>query len=287
MRRVHALLLALLHASFAVAAQAAPPARVVSLNLCTDQLVLELLPRERIVMLSTIAADPMVSRHAAEAEGIPRYDGRVETLLQAAPDLVLAGTLAAREGSAVLARLGYRVEMLEMPETIEGSMAMISRVGQLLGEEDAARALRAQVEARLARVRAATRGTPAPLALVYLPNGVSPGTGTLRDELLAIAGWRNLAALHGIMGHGTITLEQVVSARPDLVLFDTVDLAHASLARQTLSHPALAGRISARAVPSALWMCGGAQVAEAAEYLYGLHTASDAGEPALSPPAHD
>jgi iron complex transport system substrate-binding protein len=277
MRRLAALLLALL----AVAAQAAPAARVVSLNLCTDQLVLELLPRERIAMLSTIAADPMVSRHAAEAEGIPRYDGRVESLLQAAPDLVLAGTLAAREGSAVLARLGYRVEMLEMPETIDGSLAMISQVGRLLGEESAARALRAQVEARLARVRAGAGGRPAPLALVYLPNGISPGAGTLRNELLAISGWRNLAALRGIEGHGTITLEEVVLARPELVLFDSVDLAHASLARQTLTHPALAGRVNARAVPSALWMCGGAQVAEAAEFLYALHVAPDA-KPAWS-----
>jgi iron complex transport system substrate-binding protein len=40
---------------------------VVSLNLCTDQLLLELLPRERIAMLSTIAADPLVSRHAPRA----------------------------------------------------------------------------------------------------------------------------------------------------------------------------------------------------------------------------
>jgi iron complex transport system substrate-binding protein len=107
---------------------------------------------------------------------------------------------------------------------------------------------------------------------VYLPNGISPGRGTLRDELLAFAGWRNLAAERGVEGHATITLEEVLQARPDIVLYDGVDLEHASLARQSLTHPALTGRIATRPVPSTLWICGGAQVGEAAEYLSNLRS---------------
>jgi iron complex transport system substrate-binding protein len=248
-----------------------PPRRVISLNLCTDSLVLALLPPERVVMLSNIAADPLVSPVAAQAQAFPRYDGRVETLLRAAPDLVLAGAFAARDGIAVLARLGYRVEVLDLPETIPGSLALIERVGALLGAQPAAATLRARTERRLDAVRAHQPAGALPLALVYLPNGLSPGRDTLKDELLRIAGWRNLAAERGISGFGTVTLESIVRDAPDLLLYDTVDLAHASLSRQTLLHPALGGRIRAHAVPSSLWMCGGPEMADAAELLDSLH----------------
>ncbi|HQY71814.1 MAG TPA: hypothetical protein PLW13_15400, partial [Pseudomonadales bacterium] len=56
------------------------PQRVVSLNLCTDQILLALLPRERIAMLSQLAADRTLSSAAARAEGIARFDGSVERI---------------------------------------------------------------------------------------------------------------------------------------------------------------------------------------------------------------
>ena len=70
------------------------PQRIVSLNLCTDQLVLELVERPRIAMLSQLATDPLLSWRAAEARGVARFDGSVEAVMGLAPDLVLAGSLA-------------------------------------------------------------------------------------------------------------------------------------------------------------------------------------------------
>ena len=49
----------------ALAARAAPAQRIVSLNLCTDQLLLLLVPRERIVMLSSGTRAPSVRRSRA------------------------------------------------------------------------------------------------------------------------------------------------------------------------------------------------------------------------------
>jgi len=264
---------------------AAPqPTRIVSLNLCTDQVLLALAPRERIAMLSNIAADPLVSWQAREVGALPRFDGSVESVVRLDPDIVLAGTLASRDSVPVLQRLGYRVEMLEMPESIEASLEFIVRTGELIGEAAAARRLRASTMQRLEAVRARWRDTAPLPALVYLPAGISPGAGTLKSELLELSGWENLAALRGIVGYGTLPLEDLVRTPPRLLLFDAVDLAHASLSQQLLHHPVLRERIPARAVPSGLWICGGPQIAEAAELLGRLRAEQpaddcDAGSP--------
>ena len=151
--------------------------------------------------------------------------------------------------------------------------------------EPAARALRERTEARLQSVKElAAAQEVAPLALIYLPNGLSPGGGTLKDELLRLAGFRNLTAEQGIRDYGTIGLETLLAHRPALVVLDAVDLEHTSLAQQLLRHPALtaAGTIPTARMPTPLWICGGPQIAEAAEVLLELHVnRRDARLPAL------
>lgn len=274
--RSHALLLAsalLMLLAPAARAAPAPAQRIVSLNLCTDQLVLRLVPPERIAMLSQLASDPQLSMEAHRAHGIARFDGSVESVLKKSPDLVLAGSMASLGTTRVLQRLGYRVETQDMPESIDDALAFIENTATLVGEPTAGRALRQATQARLAAVRARARFTFHPLAVVYLPNGLTPGTGTLKHELIELAGWRNLAAARGISGYGTLSLEELLSQAPALVLFDSVDLEHASMSQQLLHHPAIDGRFDSRQMPTRTWICGGPQIAEAAEMLYRFRNA--------------
>ncbi len=47
------------------------PSRIVSLNLCADELVLRLADREQIAAVTYLASDPRGSTVAAEATGVP------------------------------------------------------------------------------------------------------------------------------------------------------------------------------------------------------------------------
>src|SRR5262249_10027333 len=73
-----------------VPAQAAPQ-RIVSMNLCTDQLALMLVDRSRIVSISFLGADPAESPLAAMAKGVPINHGLAEEVIAQKPDLVLTG----------------------------------------------------------------------------------------------------------------------------------------------------------------------------------------------------
>jgi iron complex transport system substrate-binding protein len=117
--RLGATFVALISAGFLLAVPArgetsAPvaPTRVVSMNLCTDQLALALADPAQIVSLSHFATDPNMSVRWKQAEEYPLNYGRAEEISFLHPDLVLADTWSNPDTIAMLKTLGMRVEQL-------------------------------------------------------------------------------------------------------------------------------------------------------------------------------
>ena len=67
-----------------------PPTRVVSINLCSDQLLLMLARPGQIASVSRLALEPNSSYMASEAARYPVNDAKLEQLLLLEPDLILA-----------------------------------------------------------------------------------------------------------------------------------------------------------------------------------------------------
>ena len=67
------------------------PARIVSLDLCTDQLLVELVDRSRIAAVTHLLGDVSVSAIPEKARGLRITHGGAEDVLRTDPDLVLAG----------------------------------------------------------------------------------------------------------------------------------------------------------------------------------------------------
>src|SRR3546814_9604599 len=78
------------------------------MNVCTDQLVMQIARPERIVSLSFLSRDPQVSAMAAEAVVFPVNHGLAEEILPLRPDLVVAGSYTTRPTVHLLRRLGAR-----------------------------------------------------------------------------------------------------------------------------------------------------------------------------------
>jgi iron complex transport system substrate-binding protein len=231
----------------------AGPQRVVSVNLCTDQLAMLVAAPGQLVSVSHVASDPQSSAMAEEALAFPANRGTAEDVFLLRPDLVLASTWTAPATLSMLRRLGVRVETVAPATTIEEARAALLQVGALLGRADRAAALLAEFDAALAGVP----DVPATLGVVTAANSFSSGTGTLADAIFRAAGLRNLAAERGITGMARLPLEVVVTAAPDLVATGGGGQGPA-LARESLAHPALAAlRERAAAVPAdARWICG-------------------------------
>lgn len=70
----------------------ATPQRVVSLNLCTDQLAISMLPEKRLKGVSFNADDAALSLVARAAARYPAFKGSIEEMANSQPDMVLMGT---------------------------------------------------------------------------------------------------------------------------------------------------------------------------------------------------
>lgn len=257
-------LLALLLACAPAAGQAAP-SRIVSLNLCTDQLLVRLADPGRIAALTTLARDPALSVVAAEAARLPATDGGAEAVLALHPDLVLAGSYGARPTLRLLKARGVPVVELPPAEDWPAIEAQTLAVARLIGAEGKGRALVEAMNRRLAVLAARPRSDR--LAVIWQAGGFTPGAGSLADRVLAAAGLRNLAAEQGIAGYGYLSLERLVAAAPRLLILDTPPPGRPSLSQRLAAHPALARLGRPVAIDQALWSCGGPWTVEAAEIL--------------------
>ena len=242
-------------ALWAGAAVAAPPERVVSMNLCTDQLAMLLAAPGQLVSVSHMALDPLSSAMVDEAQGYPINRGGAEQIYLMRPDLVLAGTYTSRAAVDLLRGLGVTVVEFPPVDTLADVTLQMRQIGAALGRPAQAEAMAQAFEAELAQMHLS--GDPATAAMYY-PNGYTSGAGTLSNEILEITGFRNIGAEAGLTGGGILPLERLVMAAPDVIVTST-PYPGASRSEEILAHPALAAirRDAARAkVSDADWVCG-------------------------------
>lgn len=250
-------------------ALAAKPTRIVSINLCTDQLLLDLVPRERIAALSRLAADRDVSAVADQLTGIKLVYGGAEEVIGNRPDLVLASPFSATPTVSLLTRLGYRVELVPFATDFDGIRRVVRQVASAVGEVERGEEVVAAFDRAVAPSDEAGAGAQ-PEALVYQVNGLVSGTGSLADAALAAAGLRNQATRRALGSGARLALENIVVMPPDLVVLAQGMHTYRTVVSDNLRHPALA-RVMARTagleLPMPLWLCGTPKVAAAVQLL--------------------
>jgi iron complex transport system substrate-binding protein len=250
------------------AAAAEPPQRIVSLNLCVDAIVLDLVPRERIRGVSLVSADPNVSAIADRVRGLTLTRGGAEDVLALDPDLVLAGEYTTTATVDLLRRLGRRVEVVPLATDLDGIRAAIRQIASAVGEEQRGVALIAAFDARLAGAR--PQDAKRPTALLYQMSGLASTPGSLADALFAAAGLQNKSALLNVGRGGSVALESLVEDPPDLMALGQDPSVYRTLMADNLRHPALSRLLASRAhvnLPMPLWLCGTPRVTEAATLL--------------------
>ncbi|MBI1213199.1 MAG: ABC transporter substrate-binding protein [Alphaproteobacteria bacterium] len=244
----------------------AKPQRVVSTNVCADQLALLLAP-ERVVSVSFNAPDPAISNFAEQAKGIPTNAARAEEIVLLKPDLILGDVYEGARVTRFAEVSGIPVQLVGAGSSIADVRQIIRDAAGALGEKARGEAAIAEMDARLSAI---PRDPRVVRALVYEPSGITSGKGTLTDELLRAAGLKNVAPelMHG--SYGAVPLEMVIETAPDLLVLDDSYNGSQSIAQRLLHHPAfraLKGRTRVMSIPSRLWLCPGPWVAEAAERL--------------------
>lgn len=244
-------------ALWGVSAEAAPR-RVVSLNMCTDQLLLTLADPEQIASLSPLALDRDYSFLAGKAEGLALNSGRGESILMGGADLVLAGAYDSGAKRDLLTRQGIPVLVVPPWRDLAGGRAQIREVARRLGHPERGERLIAEIDEALARVRSLV--SPPRSILVYGRRGWVPEARSFVNEILAVMGFTLHQNRLGLEHGGLVRLESIMASPPDYALVGDTAQRALDQGSALFVHPALVRAIPPErrlSVPDALTICGG------------------------------
>jgi iron complex transport system substrate-binding protein len=265
-----ALLLTLLAPAVLSRVEAGPPQRVVSMNLCTDQLAMLVADDEQLISVSALAADPLNSAMADQAEQYPLNHGRAEEIHLLEPDLVIAGRFHAGPTVDMLRRLGIPVVVFDPANSLEDIRDNIARMGEVLGRPERAAAILRAFDQRLAMLKAPVLSPPR--AALYFPNGYTRGEQTLLGDIVRTAGFANIANDAGVKTGAHMPLERLVLAEPDVIITGSRHDGK-SRSENILQHPVLetAARWDrAHQLKTSDWVCGTPQALAAVERIGAL-----------------
>jgi iron complex transport system substrate-binding protein len=214
----------------------APPPRIASLNLTADEVLVEIVPLDRLVAVTAASDDVgtsnIVGRVPASVARFRKAD--LERLVALSPELVVVSEYTDPDFLYLLERSGLRYHRMEGLRGLAGNREAILRLGAAVGASAGAEKLVARYDAVLADLAQRLRGVARPRVL-YWASGMTAGGDTAIGSLIESAGARNVGAEIGVVGIGPVGAERAFVADPDVVLIGVWPGARASL----VEHPLL------------------------------------------------
>jgi iron complex transport system substrate-binding protein len=265
MRGIGAIVLLLLLTGQGMAAppSAPSPGRIMSLKICTDELLMDLAPPSHIASVTFLSRESAALKLWPQAARIPVNHNSAEEVLATKPDLVLTDSFTSPQMRRILAQSGARVVEVPPAENFEQIRAVTRLVGDAVGMRPRAEALIARMDATL-RDLAATRPSRDIRVMGWGGGGFVPGRATLFNAVLEAAGGVDIAA-----SDGYYDVEGLIAARPDVLAYGDDYIDTPSLRSDQNAHPVLLKLFGARRIvyPAALFNCGLPESAQAAKQL--------------------
>jgi len=197
----------------------APPARIASVTIASDEILLSLLEPERLIGVTTLAADPGISNVAARAALVPyRLTADPELLISLEPDLVIVASWTDQAVVQQLRDAGLTVFLMPAPVGLEPIAEAILLLGELVGEEAGAEALVAAMQEQIAAVGAAVAGVEPARVLFLTPGNYTSGMPSTIAEVIAAAGGIDIAAEAGASQYDPLGDEFILEQDPDVIL---------------------------------------------------------------------
>jgi iron complex transport system substrate-binding protein len=203
----------------------AAPERIVSLDLCSDWMLLKYASQSQVLAYSSL-----LYQYPADwvEQGLPVHNGSLEQITKLKPDLVISGEYNATLLRKRLKQLGFKVEVLPLPHDLDSIQQYSEQFMSIVQSE----------------VPEITFSPMNPLVkknkslLLLGANGIATGKGTLEDDILTAAGWDNYSKSRGYIN---LDLEQLVANPPDAIYY-SAPLSN-SLANLFAQHIAIKKRV--------------------------------------------
>jgi len=197
------------------------PQRIISLAPSNTEILFALGLEDKLVGVTEFCNYPEAAKAKPKIGGFTTVD--TERVVALEPDVILAANIHGRTVIPALEEVGLTVLALA-PKTLDGVLANISLVGEITGQSREATRLVTSLEKRIKAITDKTQALteaerPRVLYLTWHDPLWTAGSGTLEDELINIAGGKNVA--HDLTRHKTIDLETVIHRNPQVIIVIT------------------------------------------------------------------
>ena len=197
---------------------AAPPNRILSGVLASDEILTALVPPERLAAVTYLVDEPGLSDVARLLPpDLPRIHAEAETMLALRPDLVVLASYTRAATVRLLVAAGIPVVRFQWYRSFADIMNSIRMLAAAVGADGSGARLVDDMRQRIADVEGRTQGLARPRVLYY-GGGYSAGEDTLIDAMITLAGGHNVARDVDLRGQGRLPLEVAVSLRPEVIL---------------------------------------------------------------------
>ena len=200
------------------------PRRIISLTLPTDEILLSLVDKSRLLGVTTFSADPAVSNVADQVTDIPnKLTLNPETIISLAPDLVFAANWNDSGAVKLLRDAHIPLYLMANGLTVAAIEKKIETVALIVGSPEKGREIIATMEARLAAVAdRVSKIPPEKRARVidYATWGSAQGPGSSWDEIIRRAGLVDAVAAFtpDEWGQVPISREKILQLDPDILI---------------------------------------------------------------------
>ncbi len=203
------------------------PQHIVSLTLCSDEILLSLIDKNRLASCTSRATDRGISNVAEQAQDVPKLSSKsIEAIIALQPDLVIAADWLPVELIESLREVGLNVYAYKTPSTITEVESLVEEFSKVVGETEKGIAIVKEMDEVLTKVQDDVKQIlqdkrKVVMALSFM--GCYGGKGSILDDIDKNAGVINGAVLAGLGKNDTLAKEQMVAINPDVIMVPTWD----------------------------------------------------------------
>ena len=195
---------------------------IVSLTLSGDEMLLGLVPENRIAGLSgKINEDKEISNIVDKAKKFPKVEGNEEVLMSLEPDLIIVADWLSKRITDIGAITGAKVYFYKTPNSYEEQKKLIRELANLVEEKENGEKLIKNMDDRLKalqnKITKNYKGAK-PRILMYTSFGTTSGKNTTFNDMVKLINGVNVVAEAGIDGFKDISKEKVIELNPDIII---------------------------------------------------------------------
>ena len=195
---------------------------IVSLTLSGDEMLLGLVPENRIAGLSgKINEDKEISNIVDKAKKFPKVEGNEEVLMSLEPDLIIVADWLSKRITDIGAITGAKVYFYKTPNSYEEQKKLIRDLANLVEEKENGEKLIKNMDDRLKalqnKITKNYKGAK-PRILIYTSFGTTSGKNTTFSDMVKLINGVNVVAEAGIDRFKDISKEKVIELNPDIII---------------------------------------------------------------------